>query len=206
MSVVYFRAAYTPSDYPSEKEWKAREMIEASTAIKCPNIAYHLMGTKKMQQVMAMPNVIEEYVFPLQELLFYTPKFWCRYISQEEAALIRSCFTELFSLDDSEHDNKVIAQVIQDYQSYVLKPQREGGGNLIHGTVMRDLLSQITPNDREKYILMKRIKPKGYHSYLLREGQVTEGQVICELGTFGAYIGYVKILLIETLEMRKRFI
>ncbi|MFS7957688.1 putative acid--amino-acid ligase (peptide synthase) [Helianthus anomalus] len=34
--VIYFRAGYAPTDYPSESEWKARLLIEESSAIKCP--------------------------------------------------------------------------------------------------------------------------------------------------------------------------
>lgn len=43
-----FRAGYAPEDYPSQVEWEARLLIEQSRAIKCPNIAYHLVGTKKV--------------------------------------------------------------------------------------------------------------------------------------------------------------
>lgn len=168
---MYFRAAYTPNDFPSQKEWQARELLESSTAIKCPSLSYHLLGTKKMQQVMALPGIIEQY------------------ISKEEAALVRSCFTGLYSLNDNEHDNAIIKKAIDHYHDYVLKPQREGGGNLIHGAEMKHILMNITPLDREKYILMQRISPRSYKSYLLREGTVTEGEVICELGTFGAFIG-----------------
>lgn len=47
VSVVYFRAGYEPAQYPSEKEWDARLLIERSKAIKCPTVYYHLAGTKK---------------------------------------------------------------------------------------------------------------------------------------------------------------
>lgn len=50
-AVVYFRAGYTPLDYPSKTEWAARLLLERSAALKCPNTAWHLVGTKKMQQV-----------------------------------------------------------------------------------------------------------------------------------------------------------
>ncbi len=43
-----YRAGYTPNDYFGEVEWSARRMLEQSLAIKCPNIAYHLAGTKKV--------------------------------------------------------------------------------------------------------------------------------------------------------------
>ena len=53
-SVVYFRAGYTPNDYPGEAEWTARGLLERSLAIKCPSIAQHLAGTKKVQQALAV--------------------------------------------------------------------------------------------------------------------------------------------------------
>jgi hypothetical protein len=48
VAVVYFRAGYTPNDYHGEDEWAARELVERSAAIKCPSIAYHLVGAKKV--------------------------------------------------------------------------------------------------------------------------------------------------------------
>ena len=45
VSLTYFRAGNSPNDYPSEKEWRAREMIERSAATKCPTVGYQLAGT-----------------------------------------------------------------------------------------------------------------------------------------------------------------
>jgi glutathione synthetase len=59
VAVVYFRAGYTPNDYPSEAEWSARLLMEQSSAVKCPSISYHLVGSKKIQQELAKPNVLE---------------------------------------------------------------------------------------------------------------------------------------------------
>ena len=36
VAVVYFRAGYTPEDYPSQRHWDARTLLERSHAIKCP--------------------------------------------------------------------------------------------------------------------------------------------------------------------------
>jgi hypothetical protein len=44
VSVVYFRAGYTPNDYPGKDEWAARLLIEQSSAVKCPSVAYQLAG------------------------------------------------------------------------------------------------------------------------------------------------------------------
>lgn len=35
--------------------------MEQSSAIKCPSISYHLAGTKKIQQELAKPGVLERY-------------------------------------------------------------------------------------------------------------------------------------------------
>lgn len=46
VGLVYYRAGYTFQEY-GEKEWKAREMIEYSKAVKCPNILLHLLTLKR---------------------------------------------------------------------------------------------------------------------------------------------------------------
>ena len=56
MAVIYFRCGYHPDQYPTEREWDARLMMERSLAIKCPSIQYHLAGTKKIQQELAIPG------------------------------------------------------------------------------------------------------------------------------------------------------
>lgn len=57
MSIVYYRNGYAPDQY-GENAWAVREMIEKSKAIKCPNIAYHLAGSKKIQQELARPGLV----------------------------------------------------------------------------------------------------------------------------------------------------
>ena len=43
------RCGYHPDQYPSEREWEARLLLERSIAIKSPSIHYHLAGTKKVE-------------------------------------------------------------------------------------------------------------------------------------------------------------
>nr|POF15853.1 glutathione synthetase, chloroplastic [Quercus suber] len=85
IAVVYFRAGYAPNDYPSESEWRARLLMEQSSAIKCPSISYHLAGTKKIQQELAKPNVLERFLD-----------------NKEDIAKLLECFAGLWSLDDSD--------------------------------------------------------------------------------------------------------
>jgi glutathione synthase len=81
VAVIYFRAGYEPGHYMSEKEWDARLMMERSTAIKCPSIYYHLAGTKKVQQSLAKPGVLE------------------KFLTTDQTAAVKEIFTGLYSLD-----------------------------------------------------------------------------------------------------------
>ena len=49
VSLFYFRAGYSDKDFPDEESWKAREIIELSNAIKCPNIDTFLCTFKIFQ-------------------------------------------------------------------------------------------------------------------------------------------------------------
>lgn len=89
IGVAYFRSGYTPNDYPTEKEWSARLILERSSAIKCPNIQYHLLGTKKVQQIWATKNLLE------------------KYLPKSEAEFLRTCFAGQYSLDPDDHPEEV---------------------------------------------------------------------------------------------------
>uniref|UniRef100_A0A0C9RPL6 Glutathione synthetase n=1 Tax=Wollemia nobilis TaxID=56998 RepID=A0A0C9RPL6_9CONI len=171
VAVVYFRAGYTPIDYPSEAEWRARLMLERSSAIKCPSISYHLAGSKKIQQELAKPNVLE------------------RFISNEGDVLkLRKCFAGLWSL----HNNAdIIEEAITRPETFVLKPQREGGGNNIYGKDVKETLLELQRNGGDglaAYILMQRIFPPTHTSFLVRDGIFQQNKTVSELGIFGAYL------------------
>lgn len=57
--------------------------MERSRAVKCPDISTHLAGTKKVQQELARPGVLERF-FP---------------DDQEAVVRIRATFTGLYTLD-----------------------------------------------------------------------------------------------------------
>ncbi|GLI68541.1 hypothetical protein VaNZ11_012982 [Volvox africanus] len=182
--VFYFRAGYTPTDYPSEAEWAARELIERSNAAKCPTVAYQLAGTKKIQQDLARPGVLE--------------KFIC---DHRDAALLREFFAGLWSLDpnDVATDPGVaaaVADAIARPEAYVLKPQREGGGNNLYGEELRDTL--ITGGERlSAYILMQRILPPANRSVLVRNGQWSESETLSELGIYGTFVRHGNNVLLN---------
>jgi hypothetical protein len=72
-----------------------------------------------VQQDLANPGVLE------------------RFVSQAEATELRTFFAGLWGLDDLEEPATaaVVAAAIQNPEAYVLKPQREGGGNNFYGKI-----------------------------------------------------------------------
>ncbi|CAI9785531.1 unnamed protein product [Fraxinus pennsylvanica] len=170
VAVVYFRAGYAPSDYPSESEWRARLLMEQSSAIKCPSIAYHLAGTKKIQQELAKPNVLERFLE-----------------NKDDIAKVRKCFAGLWSLEDS----NIVNDAIEKPGLYVMKPQREGGGNNIYGDDVRETLLRIEKEGSDEnaaYILMQRIFPTLSPAILMQQGISRKDHVISELGVYAAYL------------------
>ncbi|CAI5701487.1 unnamed protein product [Peronospora effusa] len=167
VAVAYFRAAYTPNDYPTEQEWAGRTIIERSYAIKCPSIAYHLAGTKKVQQVLAQPAVLR------------------RFVAEEEALQLEQSFAGLYGLErNSPTIEDVKKMAITNPHMYVLKPQREGGGNNLYGDDVASAIQKMSPAELESFILMERIFPKENPAVLVRNSCSSSGCTISELGMF----------------------
>mmetsp|Transcript_29334 Transcript_29334/g.41527 ORF Transcript_29334/g.41527 Transcript_29334/m.41527 type:complete len:133 (+) Transcript_29334:656-1054(+) len=69
---------------------------------------------------------------------------------------------------------------------YVVKPQREGGGNNLYNQELVQALKTMTYEERGAYILMQKIMPPVTKGTLIRRGEVVyEGDTVCELGVFG---------------------
>jgi glutathione synthetase len=202
VAVVYFRAGYAPTDYPSGYntadgsgvEWLARERLERGSAAKCPNLGYHLAGTKKVQQELARRGAVEQFFEGEGE-------------EADVAAQIRTAFAGLYSLgeDANEEDMEAVKDVLLNnaHGQYVLKPQREGGGYNYYGENLANKLKEnctITVDDDgnndvtlspdlSEFILMERLFPPQQRAILLRNGQVEgTGMSISELGCFGAIV------------------
>lgn len=58
IGIVYFRTGYQYEQYTSEADWKVREDLECSMAIKCPSIDLHLLTFKKFQQAFAEDDLL----------------------------------------------------------------------------------------------------------------------------------------------------
>ncbi|OBT55861.1 glutathione synthetase [Pseudogymnoascus sp. 24MN13] len=176
VAVVYFRSAYGPSDYPNKAAWEARLHIERSNAIKCPSILTQLAGAKKVQQVLATP--VEN---PATSILSkFIPDSTTR-TSLEET------FTNIYPLDQTPAglSARELALDEEKCKGYVLKPQREGGGNNIYRSAIPGFLRSLPESHWKSYILMEIITPPPVQNLILRNGEVEKGGVICELGVYG---------------------
>jgi len=177
VTTLYFRAGYSPAEYTSSESWEARLHLERSAAIKCPSILTHLAGSKKIQQILATPSS------PHLE----------RFLSSTSSAAfidrVRATFAAIYPLDDTEAGKHAIeiATDAEKARSYVLKPQREGGGNNSYGIKIPPFMKSLG-DDSKKYrghILMELIEPPVLRNSIFRNGQVMSGEVIGELGVYG---------------------
>lgn len=103
--MVYFRSGYSPHQYPTEQEWRARRTIEHSAAIKCPCIGAQLAGSKKIQQLLTDPLTLAGFEPDpaVQTRMFET-------------------FAQIRGLDvDDINTERFLSEVIKSPQNYVLK-------------------------------------------------------------------------------------
>lgn len=172
VSVVYFRAGYSPSDYNGQSDWDSRLHIERSRAIKCPSILTHLAGTKKVQQVLATPHS--------PHLAKFLP-------DKVKAAEVLKTFAPIYPLDKSEagQEARKLAQNPDTAVRYVLKPQREGGGNNVYRKAIPGFLKELPDSHWPAHILMEMIEPPAQTNTLFRNGEIQHGGVIGELGVYG---------------------
>jgi glutathione synthase len=171
VSAIYFRSGYGPADYPGENEWTARTTLERSKAIKCPSVITQLAGAKKVQQVLAMEGAVEKFIR-----------------DSTASSRIRSTFAAIHPLDDSAAGLAARELALNKPEYYVLKPQREGGGNNIYRQNIPEFLKSIPESHWSGYILMELIEPPVLENTIVRNGQLTTGSVIGELGIYGAVL------------------
>ncbi|KAJ7747960.1 hypothetical protein DFH07DRAFT_923715 [Mycena maculata] len=169
ISTVYFRAGYTPTDYPTAAHYATRFLLERSAAIKCPSIALQLAGGKKVQQVLTQPGVLE--------------RFLGGAVPAAQIAELRGSWMGMWGLDADQGVPRARAGAA----GLVLKPQREGGGNNVYKEAIPPFLDALPAPERQAWIAMELIvPPAGTGNYLVRAGSDAEKvDVVSELGIFG---------------------
>jgi glutathione synthetase len=184
VAVVYMRSGYGPGDYPDKSAWEARYHLERSAAIKCPTVLAQVAGTKKVQQVLATPKDPDSAKPPIL-YRFLSPA-----THPTSLAELESTFTNIFPLDTTPAglSARKVALDPAECTRYVLKPQREGGGNNVYRSAIPDFLRSVPEAHWGAYILMELITPPPVSNTILRNGALERGGVICELGIYGACV------------------
>ncbi|CAH8871055.1 unnamed protein product [Trichobilharzia szidati] len=183
IAVVYFRTGYTPDAFPDNETWDVKYQLEKSLAIKCPCIQYMLANTKIIQAALSKPKYLSRFFQP----------------NSSSYQNVLSTFANQYTLDaemgisDSTEIQQIIHECMLKPENYVLKPQREGGGNNYFGEQLVQKLKSIMNHDERKdYVLMERIRPYVFENQVLNsfskcnEPKVQE--MVTELGIFGAIL------------------
>eukprot|EP00123_Amoebidium_parasiticum_P013943 comp22238_c0_seq1/m.32801 comp22238_c0_seq1/g.32801 ORF comp22238_c0_seq1/g.32801 comp22238_c0_seq1/m.32801 type:complete len:470 (-) comp22238_c0_seq1:524-1933(-) len=167
VAVAYYRSGYAPHHYPTQQHWDARLLVERSLAIKCPSVSVHLAGAKKVQQVLADRSVL------------------ARFMPADKIDAVMDVFTGLYPV---EIGGKAVTDALARPQKYVLKPQREGGGNNLYNDDLHRALTNLTELDQKQFILMDRIVPPPVPGYIVRDHKTMSTHMVSELGIFGVCI------------------
>lgn len=94
-------------------------------------------------------------------------------------------------------DDEVIEEALHHIDDYILKPEREGGGNNYYGEEILPVWNRVrhTP-ERHVYILMKRIKPPFQLNCVLpceAQESCLPFSMVSELGIYGAALWLVAL-------------
>lgn len=174
VAIAYLRAGYAPADYPSRDAWRGRELIEHADAIALPGVAVQLAGSKKVQQRLSRPEALARFCDPADPA---------------EAGRLHATFAGLYDPEEPvtgpEGELPAWRAALQAPSRYVLKPQREGGGNNLFDEAMVAFLADSTPARRRPYILMERIAPAPRRALMVARGEIADAPAVSEIGRFG---------------------
>lgn len=163
LAVIYYRTGYMPDNY-TENGWKGRQILENSAAIKCPSVDLQLVTFKKVEERLSDSKFYDE-------------------VTQDLESIKHIFANKMWGFEDIEAVRDVIEDAKVNYDNYVLKTQREGGGNNYFGTALPELLSK--EDELWQYSLMKRVHPIEFEAQLMNQEKIWQGTSVSELGIFG---------------------
>ncbi|KAH9578554.1 hypothetical protein MS3_00004729, partial [Schistosoma haematobium] len=167
----------------NNRTWDVKYQLERSLAIKCPCIQYMLANTKIIQAAISKPKYLSRFFNPdSSSYLNILSTFAHQYTLDEE-----------MGISDSTEIQYVINDCLLRPDNYVLKPQREGGGNNYFGEeLVQKLKSIMNHSERKLYVLMERIQPYIFENSILNStsasGELNVKKMVTELGIFGAIL------------------
>ncbi|KAL3107099.1 hypothetical protein niasHT_019495 [Heterodera trifolii] len=161
----------------TDDEWEARRRIERSRAIKTSTVFSDLSTSKAVQQLLAQPGKIEQFMRDEEE--------------EQMVETIRRTFVEQWPLEkEDEPTRQLIQRAIANPGLFVLKAQNEEETLNYVDEELSEKLQQFTHEERAAHELRHRIQPVTAKNFLVRplEGAVP-GDVAVELGIFGFLLG-----------------
>lgn len=164
------------------------QIIEFSTAIK-QNMGYTLMGTKIIQALYS--------TFSLDNNILY------RYLEKSEAQLIQKYCFNVYCLDVRLDKNAsiVIADAQKNYNNYVLKPNRDGGGNNFFDEEVKIQIDKMLMNENANalsaYILMEKIDAISFDAWFVNQRQCSKIKSNAEVGIFSCYLASESIIYVD---------
>ena len=171
VAITYYRAGYTPEDFSTSSAIKGRQLIEASSTIQVPDLAMQLAGMKKIQQVLTRPEILSAFV------------------SKEISQRFLKTFAAMHSLDEiietPDGELRASAWAAKNPDKYVLKPQREGGGNNYFGRDIPIKLADMQPEEQDAYVLMEKIEAETHPAILVVNGNAETLTSVSEIGRYG---------------------
>ncbi|KAL5967518.1 Glutathione synthetase, partial [Taenia solium] len=180
IALIYYRTGYAPSQF-DEETWRTKLRLERSFAIKCPSIDYLLANMKLVQTALAAgPTVLSRFG-----------------VSPQMAERLAATFARQTVLSTDFHfaDPVVIDKMVDECRrepdKFVLKPQREGGGNNIFGDdIVRKLDEVMGKLEANAYILMERLEPPVVENCIvgIEYPSPLRRQMVSELGIYGVLL------------------
>eukprot|EP01017_Pseudomicrothorax_dubius_P039715 TRINITY_DN6125_c0_g1_i5.p1 TRINITY_DN6125_c0_g1~~TRINITY_DN6125_c0_g1_i5.p1 ORF type:complete len:616 (-),score=101.01 TRINITY_DN6125_c0_g1_i5:10-1857(-) len=174
VALFYYRTGYTPKHYPTQVQWKARTLIESSRAFKLPCVEFQLLNLKYFQLVLSKEKELRRFVE-----------------EEDDIRRLQETFALFWSFESEEETKEIYEIVKKNPRGFVLKPQREGGGNNVYDKAalkqIEDAIQNGTTESLKEYILMKRIESNPRLSVGLARGEVSVFKSISEISLFSAF-------------------
>ena len=93
---------------------------------------------------------------------------------------------------ESHSEKKEVLKILKEnYNNYIVKPQKEGGSHNYYGEEVLTLLPENLEGEEEinpilnDAIIMEKIKPPTFTSYILRENKLMKSECISEISSYG---------------------
>ena len=171
VALTYYRAGYTPDDFRTSVALKGRQLIEASSTIQVPDLPMQLAGMKKIQQVLTHQEILSAFA------------------SEEITKRFLNTFAAMHTLDEiiETPDGALSASewASRNPEKYVLKPQREGGGNNYFGKDIPIKMADMQPEEKDAYVLMEKIEAETDPAILVVNGNAETLTSVSEIGRYG---------------------